>query len=72
MDALVEFPKADFIKTNGDYGYGCACITVDADDKVKKISTIYQFRVVPIKQCKNDNALKRKTEDIMAELQDTY
>lgn len=67
MDKLVGFSNTEFIKTNGVYGYGCACITVDSDHNIKKILTIYQFKSLPIRQCKIDKTLKRKTEDIMIE-----
>lgn len=48
-----------WIKTNGNYGYGCACMKVTTDKSEMKILDISSVTVRPISACKKDKKLKR-------------
>jgi hypothetical protein len=47
---------ADWVQTNGSYGYGCACmkVTTGADNLVL---VIHSSRALPLSKCKKDPAL---------------
>lgn len=55
-----SFGKSQWIKTNGSYGYGCACmkVTTDADDM--KVLSILSATAKPLSACRKDKALKGK------------
>ena len=55
------FTNSQWIKTNGGYGYGCACLKVIADQKTREVSRIISTRAVPLSQCRRDRALKEPT-----------
>nr|WP_314084732.1 DUF4087 domain-containing protein [uncultured Shinella sp.] len=57
MDRIPDISEGDYVRTNGNYGYACACMTVDTDDDEGRILAIYSFRQLPISQCANDEAL---------------
>lgn len=48
-----------WIKTNGNYGYGCACMKVTTDKSEMKILDISSVTVRPISACKKDKKLKK-------------
>lgn len=48
-----------WIKTNGNYGYGCACMKVETDKAERKILDISSVTVRPISACKKDKRLKK-------------
>jgi hypothetical protein len=58
LDKISDIPRSDWIKTNGNYGYGCACLIADtrADRIVLKI-----FSASPrnIGYCLRDKTIKR-------------
>jgi len=51
--------QKEYVKTNGNYGYFCACLTVDVDKKNKRIVKIYKSEQLPIDRCANDAALEK-------------
>jgi hypothetical protein len=59
MDKLPDFTGKQWVKTNGDYGYGCACLTVETDAKEKRVTRILRAAQRPLKQCGADKKLKR-------------
>ncbi|WNK40773.1 DUF4087 domain-containing protein [Pantoea agglomerans] len=59
IDNLKDFTDKEYVKTNGGYGYGCACIKVDVDYIKKRITKIYSERVLPLARCQNDPNLHR-------------
>ncbi|WP_023604740.1 DUF4087 domain-containing protein [Aliivibrio logei] len=46
--------KNDFVRTNGNYGFSCACLSVDLDKEKMFIKTIYKVKQLPLKQCLED------------------
>jgi hypothetical protein len=57
MDNIGDISAGDYVRTNGNYGYACACMDVDVDDAEGNILSIYAFRQLPIAQCARDAAL---------------
>jgi len=57
VEDLKDFPDDQYVRTNGNYGYGCACIRVDVNTKEKKITQIYSSKVLPLERCQSDKKL---------------
>jgi hypothetical protein len=54
-----NFKPRQWVRQNGDYGYGCACLRVRVDKQAHQISQIKSSRALPLAQCRRDPALKR-------------
>ncbi|MGI9056543.1 MAG: DUF4087 domain-containing protein [Pyrinomonadaceae bacterium] len=57
-----EFSDDQWIKTNGYYGYGCACLQVKVDRKDMRILEIATATAKPLSACRNDKALREPSE----------
>jgi hypothetical protein len=57
MDNIPDFPDDKWVKTNVNYGYGCACLSVKVDRKEKRILEIMSGTAKPISVCRNDKTL---------------
>ena len=44
----------EFVRTNRNYGFSCACLTVDADKDTNSITAIYKSKQLSLKQCLED------------------
>ncbi len=53
-----DFGKGQWVKTNGDYGYGCACMKVVANAKTHEVDRILSAKTKPLSACKGDKTLK--------------
>lgn len=62
MDLIGDISAGDYVAAFGNYGYACACLTVEADADAKTITRITAFRQLPIRQCRNDKALPAPEE----------
>ncbi|MGI2955957.1 DUF4087 domain-containing protein [Vibrio alginolyticus] len=51
----------EFVRTNRNYGFSCACLTVDVDQEKNSITTIYKSKQLPLKKCLEDISI---TKDI--------
>ncbi|EOX4974560.1 TPA: DUF4087 domain-containing protein [Vibrio alginolyticus] len=51
----------EFVRTNRNYGFSCACLTVDVNEEQNSITTIYKSKQLPLKQCLEDISI---TKDI--------
>jgi hypothetical protein len=58
------FKPNEWVKTNGDYGYGCVCINAKVDKKTHQVLKIKLVRVRPLAACRQDPALKKWEESI--------
>ncbi|MFL6335903.1 MAG: DUF4087 domain-containing protein [Pyrinomonadaceae bacterium] len=54
-----EFGPKQWVETNGHYGYGCACMSVEVDRGTHHVLTIKSARARPLSACRRDAALKR-------------
>ena len=57
-----EFSDDQWVKTNINYGYGCACMQVTVDRKNMKILKISSATAKPLSACRNDKALEEPIE----------
>ena len=55
-----NFPDRYWKKTNGNYGYGCACMKVTTDRAEKRILKIRSGYARPLSACRKDKALKTR------------
>ena len=53
-----EFSPGQWVETNGHYGYGCACLRVQANSRTHEVSRIEKAQARPLSACRKDNALK--------------
>lgn len=54
-----DFNSKQWVKTNVNYGYGCACMSVEVDRETNKVLEIRSARARPLSACRRDRALKR-------------
>ena len=54
-----EFGSGQWVKTNGNYGFGCACMRVQTNSKIHEVSVIESARARALSACRKDAALKR-------------
>ncbi len=59
MDNVPDMTTNGWVNTNGNYGYGCACMRVRTDRRNRQITQIYSARPVPLNQCRSDRRLPR-------------
>ena len=55
-----EFKDSQWVKTNNNYGYGCACMKVNVNKSDEKILNIISSYAKALSACRKDKALKRK------------
>ena len=53
------FTDAQWKKTNGHYGYGCACMKVVVDRGDQRVLRIASATAKPLKACREDRALPK-------------
>ncbi|SIQ17654.1 Protein of unknown function [Rhizobium sp. RU20A] len=59
FDLVPDISAGDYRATNGNYGYACACMSVDTDRADERITAIYSFKQIPLSRCEKDPALNR-------------
>ena len=59
MDEMPDMSTRGWVRTNGNYGYGCACMTVSTDRRTMRVTRLYSAAPVPLRQCRNDRTLRR-------------
>lgn len=57
IERIKDFTDDQYVKTNGNYGYGCACIKVNVNFEERKITQIYSFKMLPLERCQSDKKL---------------
>ena len=58
------FKPDEWVKTNGNYGYGCVCMSAKVDYKTHQILQIKSARSRPLAACRQDPALQKWEETI--------
>lgn len=53
------FKDSQWVNTNGNYGYGCACIKGKFNFKTKEVIQIISSKVKPLSVCRKDKTLKK-------------
>ncbi|MCO5730237.1 DUF4087 domain-containing protein [Rhizobium sp. SSA_523] len=59
IETLPDFSAGDFVKTNGNYGYACACMSVETDRAGMRITGIRSVKQLPLAKCSNDRSLPK-------------
>jgi hypothetical protein len=59
MDSMPDLSQAEYVRTNVNYGYTCACLDVTVNRKNKRITRIYGGKRLPLSTCRQDPALPR-------------
>ncbi|MFZ6843149.1 DUF4087 domain-containing protein [Undibacterium sp. RuTC16W] len=54
-----EFGASQWVRTNNNYGYGCACIKLVANSESHEVTKIIFAKAKPLSACRNDRALKK-------------
>lgn len=59
MENIPDFSVREFVKTNGNYGYGCACLKVDTEemDGIQRIVAVYSYKQLKLAVCRRDASL---------------
>jgi hypothetical protein len=55
-----DFSAREWVKTNVNYGYGCACLDVEVDRATKRVLKIVRAQARPLAACRRDRALPRR------------
>lgn len=56
------FSNKKWVKTNGNYGYGCACMKVTVNRETKEVLEIKSATAKSLSVCRKDPALKEPNE----------
>lgn len=61
MDRIGDVSSRDYVRTNGNYGYACTCMTVDTGkrDGLNVITAIHSVTQLPLARCRADKALPK-------------
>lgn len=54
-----EFKPGQWVRTNGNYGHGCACLQLRVDKESGHVLEIKSARARPLSACRRDRALKK-------------
>ncbi len=54
-----DFKPRQWVRTNGNYGHGCACLQLRVDKKTGRVLEIKSARARPLSACRRDRALKK-------------
>ena len=53
-----DFGRGQWVRTNVNYGYGCACLRVRVNRETHEVIKIESSRVRPLTACRKDRSLK--------------
>ncbi len=56
--AWPRFTRARWVRTNGNYGHGCACLKLVADTSERVVTRIVQASSRPLQSCRRDRRLR--------------
>ena len=54
-----NFKAGQWVKTNGNYGHGCACLRLRVNRETNRVVEIESARARPLSACRRDRSLKR-------------
>jgi hypothetical protein len=57
MDNMPDMTTRGWVRTNGHYGHGCACMDVAVDRASRRITRIAAATPLPLRQCRADPRL---------------
>jgi hypothetical protein len=56
------FKRHRWVKTNGNHGYGCACLRLRVDRETHNVIEIKSARAQALAVCRQDKSLKKREE----------
>ena len=59
MDDMPDMTTRGWESTNGNYGYGCACMDVATDRASRRVTRVGSATPLPLRQCQADPRLPR-------------
>lgn len=59
MEKLPEFGPNDWVRTNGSYGHGCACMVLERGARVGDVRRLVSTDILPLSRCRGDRSLPR-------------
>lgn len=60
MDKMPTIDEKEFVRTNGNYGFSCVCLSVRVDKEKSSIRNIYGGEQLLLKQCLEDPQIHNK------------
>ncbi len=54
-----DFKPGQWVKTNGNYGYGCACMQIQVDKETHRVLAVKDARARPLSACRRDRSLRK-------------
>jgi uncharacterized protein YqjF (DUF2071 family) len=54
-----KFTSRQWVRTNGNYGYGCACLQLRVNRETHEVLEIKSARARPLAVCRQDRSLKK-------------
>jgi hypothetical protein len=60
MDPVTDMTARDWVRPLGNYGYGCACLTILADPATRVVARVVRAEQLPVARCAADPALPRR------------
>lgn len=56
-EKVPELGGKEYVATNGSYGHGCACLSVNVDKDNMQITKVFSGKSLPLKKCRTDKNL---------------
>lgn len=57
MDQVPDMTVRGWVATNGAYGYGCACVTLEAEHATRRVLRVVAAEPLPLQRCRADRSL---------------
>ena len=57
MENIPDLDRAEYVRTNGNYGYACACLDVDTDGNQMRIIRVQNTEQLSLSTCQQDRNL---------------
>jgi hypothetical protein len=58
MDRMPDMTVREWVRTNGYYGYGCACLTVEVNRAQQRVLRVIAAEQLPLSRCRADRSLR--------------
>ncbi len=57
MENIPDLETAEYVKTNGNYGYTCACLNVNTNSSSMRVTYIQSVELLSLSTCQQDSSL---------------
>lgn len=57
MENIPDLDGPEYVRTNGNYGYTCACLDVNTDSSQMRITQVQNTQKLPLSTCQQDQNL---------------